>query len=106
VISDYYTESVVLYEPATSTAVWGSEPGWSTSPSTFMAAVNPVSGSVLLRNDKETPLADYKLYCSSTVSIMEHDKVIWSGDTFDVTFVKNTFAMDHHLLCLLKKISL
>jgi len=105
VISDYYTESVVLVSLTTSTDGW-SEPGWSTAPTTFSAAVNPNSGAILIRNDKETPRADYKLFCGSTVSISEHDRVRWNGSSFDVTFVKNTLDRSHHLLCLLKKVSL
>ena len=104
-IQDYYTESVVLVSPTTSTA-WGNEPGWSTTPTTFAAMINPVSGAVLLRNDKETPQADYKLFCGSTVSIAQNDRIRWNGSSFDVAFVKNTLNRDHHLLCLLKKILL
>ena len=104
-IDRYYTESVVLVSPTTSTG-WGSESGWSTSPTTIEAAVNPASGSILLRNDKETPMADYKMYCGSTISVSEHDRARWNGSSFDVVFVKNTFALDHHKVCLLKKISL
>ena len=104
-IEDFYTQSVVLVSPATSTSSW-SEPGWSTSPTTFSAAVNPNSGAILLRNGKETPRADYKLFCGSSISIAEHDRVRWSGSSFEVVFVKNTLAMGHHKTALLKKISL
>lgn len=98
-IEDYYTESVVLYSQTTSTG-WGSESGWSAG-STILAAVNPASGRESFTAGKDVAYADYKLYCSDTVSITDRQRVVYAGDTYDVRFVKDTFDMGHHKKVLL-----
>ena len=105
-IERFYTETLTYVSPTTSTASWGTEPGWSTAATTFAGAINPISGAILLRNDKETPRADYKLFCSSTVGLAEHCRVRWGGSSFEVVFVKNTLDMGHHKMVPLKKIYL
>jgi len=101
VIGDYYTESAAFVTAATSTG-WGSESGWSTSPSTFTAAINPVSGDVRLAGGKETLFATHKLFCSDTVALVDGARVRYSGDTFDVVFVKDTLDRGHHKLVYLR----
>ena len=94
-ISDYYTETVVLLTQSTSTG-WGNEPGWSTSGTTVSAAVNPASGRETFAGMKETQMVSYKMYCSDTVTIDDSYRVQYAGDTFDVIFVKDTLNMGHH----------
>ena len=100
-ISDYYTQSAAFVNATTSTG-WGSESGWSTSPSTFAAAINPVSGDVRLAGRKETLFATHKLFCSDTVAFAEGARVQYSGDTLDVVFVKDTLNKSHHKLAYLR----
>lgn len=100
-IGDYYTETAVYYSQATSTG-WGSESGFTTAGTTFLAAINPVSGNVRIAAGRETLFADYKVFCSDTVSLANHDKVVYSGDTYDCVFVKDTLNKGHHKLSYLK----
>jgi hypothetical protein len=100
-ISDYYTETAVYYSQATSTG-WGSESGFSTAGTTFSAAINPVSGNVRIAAGREALFADHKVFCSDTVSLDVHQKVVYAGDTYDCVFVKDTLNMGHHKLAYLK----
>ena len=99
-IENYYTESPVLYSQTTSTG-YGSEPGWGT-PTTIAAAVNPASGHETFVSGRDVAYADYKLYCSDTVSITVSNRVVYSGDTFNVVFVKDTLNKGHHKKVLLQ----
>ena len=110
-ITRYYTETVVLYSPTTATSstststwAWGTEPGWSTAPTTIKAAVNPTSGRVAFAGEKETLFAGYKLFCSDTVALAAHDKAVYAGSTYDVIFVKDTLDRGHHKLAYLKDV--
>jgi head-tail adaptor len=102
-LQDYYTESAYYkshVQFSTSVLAWA-EPGFSAG-TTFSAAINPVSGSVRLSAGKDTLFADYKLLCSDTVAISVHDRVVYSGSSMDVVFVKYTLNKGHHKLVYLK----
>ena len=101
-ISDYYTQSIVITSQSTSTG-WGSEGSWE-SPSSADAAVNPISGLEKYAADRKTLFADWKIFCSDTVSVGEGDRIAWSSKTLDVVHVKDTLQKGHHkrILCLEK----
>jgi len=101
-ISDYYTQSIVITSQSTSTG-WGSEGSWE-SPSSADAAVNPISGLEKYAADRKTLFADWKIFCSDTVSVDEGDRIAWSSKTLDVVHVKDTLQKGHHkrILCLEK----
>ena len=101
-ISDYYTQTIVITSQSTSTG-WGSEGSWE-SPSSADAAVNPISGLEKYAADKKTLFADWKIFCSDTVSVDEGDRIAWSSKTLDVVHVKDTLQKGHHkrILCLEK----
>ena len=99
-IETYYTESPVRYTLTTSTG-WAGEPTWGT-PTTFTAAINPSAGNERFTAGQNVDYADYKLYCSDTVSISVANRVVYSGDTFEVVFVKDTLNRGHHKKVLLK----
>ena len=101
-ISDYYTQSIVITSQSTSTG-WGSEGSWG-SPSSADAAVNPISGLEKYAADRKTLFADWKIFCSDTVSVDEGDRIAWSSKTLDVVHVKDTLQKGHHkrILCLEK----
>lgn len=99
-IETYYTESPVIYSLTTSTG-WGSEPTW-TAGATIAAALNPSNGREQFSAGRVTAYADYKLYCSDTVSLTDKQRIVSTGgDTFEVAFVKDTFGMGHHKKVLL-----
>lgn len=98
-ISRYYTESVAILAESTSTA-WGNEPAWG-SGTTITAAMNPVSGQERFASGRPTPYATWKMFCSDTVSITDRNRVVYSGDSFDVVFVKDTLDKGHHKLVYL-----
>jgi len=93
-IETYYTESPVIYSMTTSTG-WGNEPAWAVG-ATIAAAVNPASGREQYSAGRVTAYADYKMYCSDTVSLDVHDRIVYGGDTFEVVFVKDTLNRGHH----------
>ena len=101
-ISDYYTQSIVITSQSTSTG-WGSEGSWG-SPSSASAAVNPIGGMERYAADRKTLFADWKIFCSDTVSVDEGNRITWSSKTLDVVHVKDTLNMGHHkrILCLEK----
>ena len=98
-IEDYYTESAVIYSLTSSTG-WA-EPSW-TAGATISAAINPSVGNERFAAGKVTEFADYKLFCSDTVSINTTQRVVYAGDTFEVGFVKDTFDMAHHKKVMLR----
>ena len=105
-ISDYYTESVSRMTRSTASA-WNTETAWSTSASVqaFDAAVNPISGVERIAGGRTQLMADYKMFCSDTVTLTEKDRVKWGSKTFDVVFVKDTLDMGHHKKVLLKELN-
>lgn len=105
-IEDYYSESVSRMTRSTASA-WGTETSWSTSASVqaFDAAINPISGIERIGGDRIQLMADYKMFCSDTVTLTEKDRVKWGDVTFDVVFVKDTFDMGHHKKVLLKQLN-
>jgi head-tail adaptor len=102
-ISDYYTESVSIVSEATSTA-WGSEPVWGTG-TTIVAAMNPVSGDERFVAGYGVAFATWKMFCSDTVSISVSNRVIYSGSSYDVVFVKDTLNRGHHKMILLNDVA-
>ena len=98
-IDDYYTQSPVIYTQTTGD--WGTEPTWGT-PTTISAAVNPAGGHESFSAGGQTAFADYKLFCSDTVSLNDRQRVVSTeGTTFDVVFVKDTLNRGHHKKVLL-----
>ena len=100
-ISDYYTQSIVITSQSTSTG-WGSEGSWG-SASTVEAAVNPIAGIEKYAADRKTLFADWKIFCSDTVSVDEGDRIAWDSRTLDVVHVKDTLNMGHHKRILCKE---
>ena len=99
-ISDYYTQTVYIKDFSTSTSAWA-EGTWA-AVSTNAAAVNPVGGDEAYQLDKKGLVADYKVFCGSTVSVDETNRLRWNSRDYDVVFVKNTLQMDHHLVVYVK----
>lgn len=94
-IEDYYTQSasvITVTKPSDfSTAAIA------TSATTIACSMNPVSGGERFAGGKNDVFIDYKMHCSSTVTINEQKRILWSGTYYDVVFVKNTLQMGHHL---------
>ena len=99
-ITDYYTETAYV--------VTVTLPGdFSTSTqteslTTVSCAINPVSGHERFAGGQNGVFADYKLFCSDTVTLTEGNHVRWSSDDYNVVFVKDTFNKGHHKLAYLK----
>ena len=98
-IEDYYTASPVIYSMTTDD--WGTEPTWAAG-STIAAALNPASGREQYSAGRVTAYADYKLFCSDTVSLTDKQRIVSTeGTTFEVVFVKDTLNRGHHKKVLL-----
>ena len=100
-LSDYYTQSIVITSQSTSTG-WGAEGSWG-SGTTVDAAVNPITGMEKYAADRKTLFADWKVFCSDTVTIDEGDRITWDSRTLDVVHVKDTLNMGHHKRILCKE---
>ena len=100
-IENYYTETVKIVTVSNPTDF--STSAKSESCSTAMAAVNPVSGTELFAAGHNDLIADYKMFCSDSVSIDETKRVLYAGSYYNVVFVKDTLNMGHHQLVYLKK---
>ena len=100
-IEDFYTETVKIVTVTNPGAF--STSAKSESCSTAKAAVNPVSGMERFAGGHNDVFADYKLFCSDTVTLTESNRVLYGSDYYNVVFVKDTLNMGHHKLAYLKK---
>ena len=101
-IEDYYTETITKVTVTRSTDEFSTSSAVETT-ATFIGAINPRTGGEYFTGGRNFPDADYKLFCSDTVSLSESDRIRWGGSTFNVIFVKDTFNMAHHKNVLLKR---
>ena len=106
-ISDYYTETIILLDKDTSTGgYWSTStgPDYSTAAS-ISAAVNLLSGDEVAAYDKLGFDAQYKAYCAVTTEVTAGRRCRWDGDTFVIVDVpKNTLQKNHHLRFLLRDV--
>jgi len=56
--------------------------------SPFKGFIEPLSGSEILRNEKNEVDADYRLFCDPNISIAENDRIVWDGNTFEIFSVE------------------
>ena len=99
-IEDYYTETIKIITVSSTSQF--STVGYTESCSTASAAVNPVGGVESFTGGHNEMFADYKAFMSDTVSITDTQAVTWSGERFNVVFVKDTLNKGHHKLVFLK----
>ncbi len=100
-IKDYYTETIkikTITDPGQFSTTVATE-----SCSTASAAMNLVSGVENFAGGRNDVFADYKAFMSSTVSVNEQNRVVYSGDTYGVRAVKDTLNRGHHKIVFLKK---
>ena len=100
-IEAYYTETVKIVTVSNPTDY--STSARTESCSTITAAINPVTGYERFAGGKNDVFADYKLFCSDTVTLTEVNRVKWGTQVFNVAFVKDTFNLGHHKLVYLKR---
>ena len=67
--------------------------------------MNPVSGNERFASGRQTPYATWKMFYSDTVTITDRSRVVYSGDSYDVVFVKDTLNKGHHKLVYLVDVS-
>lgn len=103
-ISDYYTESIILLDRDTSTGgYWSTStgPDYSTSGS-INAAVNLLSGDERAEYGRLGFEAEYKCFADVSTEIYAGRRCRWNGDTYEiVTTPKNTLQRDHHMRFIL-----
>lgn len=100
-IANYYTETVKIVTVTNPSDF--STAAVSRSCSTASAAVNPVSGSKQFAGGHNEVYADYKMFCSDTVTITSTNQVLYASEYYNVVFVKDTLNKGHHKLVYLKK---
>lgn len=100
-IEDYYTESasvITVTKPGDFSTAAVTE-----SSVAFVCAINPASGYEAFAGGRTDVFADYKLFCSDTVSFTEQSRIKWDSGYYNVVFVKDTFNKGHHKLAMLQK---
>ncbi len=100
-IENYYTETASVITVTKPTDF--STSAITETSASFACAINPVSGFEKYAGGRTDAFADYKVFCSDTVSMVEKQRVRWAGTDFNVVFVKDTFNMGHHKLVFLQK---
>ena len=101
-IADYYDQSAVILAKSTSTG-WGNEGGYSTGGTTIECAISIAGGDE--KKAQGRPMVDHthRLYCRSTESLSESDRVVWNSKNLNIVLIKDTLQRGHHLLVLLKE---
>lgn len=100
-IENYYTETasvITVTKPSDF-----STSGITESSASFACAINPNTGFETFAGGRNDVFADYKVFCSDTVTITEQNRVAWAGQDFNVVFVKDTFNRGHHKLVFLQR---
>src|SRR6056300_292046 len=105
-ISDYYTEIIILLdEPTASTSPFSTSTGSYSTAASVPAAVNLLSGAERLAYGKLGYDAQYKAYADVSTEIYEGRRCRWNGDTFEIVEVpKNTLQKNHHLRFILRDV--
>ena len=101
-IEDHYDQSAVIIGKSTSTG-WGSEGGYSTSGTTIECAITLAGGDERRGLGRQMIEHTHRLYCRSTESIAETDRVQWSSKNLNVVLVRDTLRKGHHLQVLLRE---
>lgn len=102
-ISDYYTETLVLLDYSSSTDGYWSTGGSYTTAATISAAVNLLSGDERADYGRIGYDARYKAYCDVSTEVYEGRRCTWDGETYEIVELpKNTLQKDHHLRILLR----
>jgi hypothetical protein len=106
-ISDFYSETVILLDASTSTGgYWSTStgPDYSTGDA-IAAAINQAQGSERFFADGLTVRAEYKMYTDPSTEIYYGRRVRWEGDDYYITeSPKNTLQKNHHFRVLLKAV--
>ena len=107
-ISDFYTETIILLDKDTSTGgYWSTSTGsdYSTAAS-ITAAINLLSADEVASYDKMGFDAKYKAWSDVSTEIVAGRRCRWDGDTFDIVMhPKNTLQKNHHLKFLLRDVT-
>ena len=106
-ISDYYTETIILLdEPTASTSPFSTSTGTYTTAASIPAAVNLLSGQERLAYGNIGFDAQYKAYSDVSTEIYEGRRCRWNGDTYEIVEVpKNTLQKSHHLRFVLRDVA-
>ena len=106
-ISNFYTETITLYDYSSSTGgYWSTSTGGTyTSASVIPAAVNLLSGGEQYAYGKIGFDARYKAYCEVSTAVYEGRRCKWDGDYYEIVEIpKNTLQKNHHLKFLLRDV--
>ena len=106
-ISDFYTESVVLLSYSSSTGgYWSTSTGAEYSTDVAIdAAVNLLNSNERFVGDDYTVRAEYVAYCDPTTEVYAQRRCRWDGDTFEIVDEpSNTLQKDHHFRFLMKRV--
>jgi len=107
-ISDYYTETLILLDHDTSTGgAWSTSTGPEyTTDVSIPAAINQLSAGEIAAYGKIGIDARYKAYCDVTTEVYGGRRCRWDGDTFTIVEApKNTLQKGHHFKFLIRDVN-
>ena len=106
-ISDFYSQTIILLDKSSSTgSYWSTSTGDEyTTGSVIKGAVNQLSADEIFRYDAIGYNAQYKLFCEPSTQVYAGRRILWNADTYEVINIpKNTLQKNHHFRTLLKKV--
>jgi hypothetical protein len=108
-ISDYFTEDLILLNFSSSTGgYWSTSTDGDYSTGTLIpAAINLTQGSERFFADGQTVRAEYKAYCDVSTEVYQGRRCRWNSEDYLIADEpKNTLQKSHHYKLLLKKVDL
>lgn len=102
-IEDYYDQSVLLQSPIYTPDSYGQNIASWTTGVTVNCAIQARSGNYPVIDGVQQVLKSFRMYCSSTVSIKEQDRISQNGLYYYVTFINTNLKSSHHLQIDLEK---
>jgi hypothetical protein len=106
-ISKYYTETLTLLSPTTSTGGYWNESTAEayTTAATVKAAVNLLSAPERAEYGGIGFDAQYKCFTAPSSEVYEGRRLLWDSETYQIVDVpKNTLQKGHHLKFLIRNV--
>jgi len=96
-IEDLYNAKALVETPTpTQTATGSWEDSWATTEAALPCRWQPVSGVEGITDAKETVVITHKMFCATTASVGNKDRVTVGGIVTRVHSIRNIDVMGHH----------
>jgi len=75
---------------------------WADTNTNFPCRIQPLRGDETVIYGREGVITTHKLYCETSYSFTEQNKLTSSGTVYDIVLVRNIDGMNHHIEADLK----